>query len=177
VTDHPTARRQVHAQAAGSATDGEFDPRPRAASGPENPQWGCRRVDGELLVLGVNVAASTVWEILKDAGVDPAPECAAGTWASFLRSGTSVTCSTLCASSNASTTSIGRTRASQAPGHCISLPPPITGPVQIAQLNIRGRQRLGESSTSTNMPPDLHRLSFRQAQGYQPWTMSGVLVR
>ena len=40
----------------------------------ENPHWGYRRVHGELLVLGVKVAASTVWEILKDAGIDPAPE-------------------------------------------------------------------------------------------------------
>ena len=39
---------------------------------------------GELLVLGV--AASTVWEILKDAGISPAPERAATTWAQFLRS-------------------------------------------------------------------------------------------
>ncbi len=30
----------------------------------ENPSWGYRRLHGELLVLGVNVAASTVWEIL-----------------------------------------------------------------------------------------------------------------
>jgi putative transposase len=35
---------------------------------------------------GVKVAASTVWEILKDAGVDPAPERASSTWAAFLRS-------------------------------------------------------------------------------------------
>ena len=45
----------------------------------ENPQWGYRRVHGELLVLGVKVAASTVWEILKDAGIDPAPERSATT--------------------------------------------------------------------------------------------------
>jgi putative transposase len=37
-------------------------------------------------VLGVKVAASTVWEILKEAGIDPAPERAASTWADFLRS-------------------------------------------------------------------------------------------
>src|SRR5258706_5478261 len=30
----------------------------------ENPSWGYRRLHGELLVLGVNVAASTGWEIL-----------------------------------------------------------------------------------------------------------------
>ena len=52
----------------------------------ENPQWGHRRVHGELMVLGVKVAPSTVWEILNDAGIDPAPEPAAGTWAGFLRS-------------------------------------------------------------------------------------------
>ena len=35
---------------------------------------------------GVKVAASTVWEILHDAGVDPAPERSSATWAVFLRS-------------------------------------------------------------------------------------------
>ncbi len=40
----------------------------------ENPAWGYRRLHGELLVLGVKVAASTVWEILKEAGIDPSPE-------------------------------------------------------------------------------------------------------
>jgi putative transposase len=52
----------------------------------ENPTWGYRRLHGELLVLGVNVAASTVWEILKDAGIPPAPERTSSTWADFLRS-------------------------------------------------------------------------------------------
>jgi hypothetical protein len=47
----------------------------------DNPGWGYRRVRGELLVLGVTVAPSTVWEILKDASIDPAPDRAAGTWA------------------------------------------------------------------------------------------------
>jgi putative transposase len=52
----------------------------------ENPERGYRRVHGELLVLGVKVAASTVWEILQDAGIDPAPERSTTTWADFLRS-------------------------------------------------------------------------------------------
>lgn len=52
----------------------------------ENPTWGYRRVHGELLVLGVRVAASTVWEILHEAGVDPAPDRASSTWAAFPRS-------------------------------------------------------------------------------------------
>ncbi len=69
------------------------DPAPCARSGilvlrlaKENPSWGYRRLHGELLVLGVKVAASTVWEILKDAGIDPAPERNSSTWADFLRS-------------------------------------------------------------------------------------------
>ena len=37
----------------------------------ENPEWGYRRIHGELAGLGVKVAASTVWEILKKAGIDP----------------------------------------------------------------------------------------------------------
>ncbi|MGW6145617.1 integrase core domain-containing protein [Streptomyces sp. NPDC055140] len=52
----------------------------------ENPSWGYRRIHGELLVLGIKVAASTVWEILKEAGIDPAPERASSTWSDFLRS-------------------------------------------------------------------------------------------
>ncbi|MFF8021730.1 integrase core domain-containing protein [Streptomyces sp. NPDC007896] len=52
----------------------------------ENPTWGYRRVHGELLVLGVKVAASTVWEILREAGIDPTPERTSSTWADFLRS-------------------------------------------------------------------------------------------
>jgi hypothetical protein len=47
---------------------------------------GYRRIHGELLVLGVKVAASTVWEILKDAGIDPPPQRTTSTWAAFLRS-------------------------------------------------------------------------------------------
>ena len=52
----------------------------------ENPCWGYRRIHGELLVLGIKTAASTVWEILHDAGIDPAPGRASTTWADFLRS-------------------------------------------------------------------------------------------
>jgi putative transposase len=51
----------------------------------ENPCWGYRRIHGELLVLGIKVAASTVWEILHQAGIDPAPERTTATWANFLR--------------------------------------------------------------------------------------------
>src|SRR5450755_2496527 len=52
----------------------------------ENPGWGYRRIHGELAGLGVKVAASTVWEILRASGIDPAPHRAGPTWSQFLRS-------------------------------------------------------------------------------------------
>jgi putative transposase len=52
----------------------------------ENPGWGYRRIHGELAGLGVNVAASTVWEILKANGIDPAARRTGPTWPQFLRS-------------------------------------------------------------------------------------------
>ena len=50
----------------------------------ENPSWGHRRVHGELLGLGHKVAPSTVWLILKRAGIDPAPRRTGPTWTQFL---------------------------------------------------------------------------------------------
>ncbi len=35
----------------------------------ENPAWGYRRVHGELAALGIKIAASTVWEILRGRNV------------------------------------------------------------------------------------------------------------
>jgi putative transposase len=52
----------------------------------ENASWGYRRIHGELAALGIKVAASTVWEILKENGIDPAPQREHTTWAGFLRS-------------------------------------------------------------------------------------------
>jgi putative transposase len=51
----------------------------------ENPLWGHRRIHGELMKLGVTVAPSTVWEILRAAGIDPAPRRSGPTWRQFLR--------------------------------------------------------------------------------------------
>jgi putative transposase len=48
----------------------------------ENPTWGFTQ--GELIGLGHAVAASTVWTILKTAGIDPAPQRSGPTWRQFL---------------------------------------------------------------------------------------------
>src|ERR1039458_6802414 len=52
----------------------------------ENPGWGYRRIHGELAGLGIKVAASTVWEILKASGIGPARRLTGPTWSQFLRS-------------------------------------------------------------------------------------------
>jgi len=46
----------------------------------ENSAWGYRRMPGELLTLGISVAPSTVWEIMRQAGIDPAHDRTATTW-------------------------------------------------------------------------------------------------
>jgi putative transposase len=50
----------------------------------DNPTWGHRRIQGELIGLGHQVAASTVWKILHQAGVDPAPRRSGPSWKQFL---------------------------------------------------------------------------------------------
>jgi len=51
----------------------------------ENWSWGYRRIHGELAGLGYQMAASTVWSILKRAGIDPAPRRDGPSWRQFLR--------------------------------------------------------------------------------------------
>ncbi len=52
----------------------------------ENPLWGYRRIHGEMTKLGVTVAPSTVWEILRAAGIDPVPRRPGPTWQQFMHS-------------------------------------------------------------------------------------------
>jgi putative transposase len=49
----------------------------------ENPSWGYRRIQGELVGLGITLAASTVWAILKAEGIEPAPRRLEQSWAEF----------------------------------------------------------------------------------------------
>jgi Transposase./Integrase core domain. len=51
----------------------------------ENPTWGYRRIHGELARLGITIAPSTVWSILKTEGLEPSPGRTAETWTTFLQ--------------------------------------------------------------------------------------------
>jgi transposase len=50
----------------------------------ENPLWRHRRIHGELTKLGIAMSPSTVWEILRAAGIDPAHRRTGPTWRQFL---------------------------------------------------------------------------------------------
>lgn len=58
----------------------------------DNPTWGYRRIHGELTGLGHHIGASTVWRILKDHGLDPAPQRTSVNWSDFLRSQAAIAC-------------------------------------------------------------------------------------
>ena len=51
----------------------------------ENPTWGYRRIHGELVGMGIRLAPSSVWAIMKRYGIEPTPTRSGTTWAEFLR--------------------------------------------------------------------------------------------
>jgi transposase InsO family protein len=84
--DQSASRAHLPTQAARTSAHRPFHTRPGPAPGQEEPEPGYRRVHGELVTLGIKVAPSTDWEILKAEGIDPAPQRSITTWADFLRS-------------------------------------------------------------------------------------------
>ena len=58
----------------------------------ENPTWGYRRIHGELIGLGHQIGQTTVWQILRDNDIDPAPDRSEVTWTEFLHSQAAVAC-------------------------------------------------------------------------------------
>ena len=51
----------------------------------ENPSWGYKRIHGELVGLGISLSASSVWNMLRRHGIEPAPRRASVSWREFLR--------------------------------------------------------------------------------------------
>ncbi len=51
----------------------------------ENPRWGYRRIQGELLGLDISLSATSIATILRRVGLSPAPR-RGPTWSQFLRS-------------------------------------------------------------------------------------------
>ncbi len=50
----------------------------------ENPSWGYRRIQGELATMGITIAPSSVWAILKRLDAEPSPRRSGPTWTEFL---------------------------------------------------------------------------------------------
>jgi len=80
------ARESIPRRTSRPPTHRALSPNAGVAPGQRESPGGIPAGHGELAALGVKVAASTVWEILKTEGIDPAPQRASTSWATFLRS-------------------------------------------------------------------------------------------
>ncbi len=72
----------------GAAVGHQHTPRSRrlvVRLAKDNETWGYRRIQGELSRLGIAVAPSTVWAILKEHRIEPAPRRSGLSWSDFLR--------------------------------------------------------------------------------------------
>src|SRR6266571_515420 len=75
----------VSASSSRTPTDSRRGACARGAARAREPGLGLSRIQGELVGLGIRLAASTVWTILKEAGIEPAPKRLEQNWSEFLR--------------------------------------------------------------------------------------------
>ena len=113
-------------------------PRPTASAlivglATENPTWGYRHVHGELTGLGYQIGASTVWNILHRAGIDPSTRRAGPSWTEFLRAQADAILACDCSTSTPSHRTLGQAAPLR------PLPQPTTSDTNI----VRRHDRLG----------------------------------
>jgi putative transposase len=73
-------------QTSRTATHRRTTPAAHNPNRPREPELGYRRIHGQLHRLGDSIAASTVWKILKAAGINPTRDRTGPTWSEFIRS-------------------------------------------------------------------------------------------
>ena len=81
----PVARRWTYARRGGRPPTHAEVRRLVVRLAKDNETWGYRRIQGELSRLGIAVAPSTVWAILKEHRIEPAPRRSSLSWKDFLR--------------------------------------------------------------------------------------------